>query len=355
MAFADAGPTTAVPDGAEIPHPDFLRHVYRRDLAQVHFADVLDLYATWEHPQVIVSDGAYGLGSFPGDPSTIAGLEEWYRPHIDAWGRYSLPGTTLWFWNSELGWATVHPLLVAAGWEFRNCHVWDKGIAHAAGNTNTKTIRKFPVVTEVCVQYVRRVAFKVADSKSLPMQEWLRYEWLRAGLPLSKTNEACGVKNAATRKYFTADHLWYFPPPDAFDAFAKYANTHGKPEGRPYFSADGKRPLRGDEWAEMRSKFYCPLGVTNVWTEPAVRGQEREKLAHACIHMNQKPLKLLERCIAASSDRGDVIWEPFGGLCSATIAAHRLGRRAFAAECVPEFFQVAVRRLQNYELFAIQA
>jgi DNA methylase len=338
-----------------VSHPEFLRNTFAKESCRIHLGDVLDHYPKWDRPTVIVSDGAYGLGSFPGDPPTVAGLEEWYRPHIKAWSEYALPGTTLWFWNSELGWATVHPLLIAAGWEFRNCHIWDKGIAHAAGNTNTKTIRKFPVVTEVCVQYVRRVTFPIDGGRQLPMQEWLRHEWLRSGLPLSKTNEACGVKNAATRKYFTADHLWYFPPAEAFAAFANYANVHGKPAGRPYFSVDGTSPLTGEEWQAMRSKFYCPLGVTNVWTEPAVRGPEREKLASACIHMNQKPLKLLERCITASSDPGDAVWEPFGGLCSATIAAHRLGRRGFAAECVPEFFQVAVRRLQNYELFTIQA
>ena len=44
-----------------------------------------------------------------------------------AWSRRASPQTTLWFWNTELGWATVHPLLLAQGWEFRNCHIWDKG------------------------------------------------------------------------------------------------------------------------------------------------------------------------------------------------------------------------------------
>ncbi len=324
--------------------------VYRRGGCSIYLGDVLDFYPRWERPSVIISDGAYGLGSFPGDPPTSAGLEDWYRPHVEAWRKFALPSTTLWFWNSELGWATVHPLLAKAGWEYRCCHVWDKGIAHIAGNANTKTLRKFPVVTEVCVQYVKRTYFE-AQGMRMTMQEWLRHEWIRAGLPLWKTNHACGVKNAATRKYFTADHLWYFPPPEAFDALVRYANQHGKPSGRPYFSIDGKRPLTGEEWCQMRAKFTCSAGVTNVWREPAVRGIERLKEESQCIHMNQKPLKLLERCINASSDPGEVIWEPFGGLCSATLAAHRLKRRAYAAESVAEFYQIAVRRLENYDVF----
>ena len=36
--------------------------------------------------------------------------------------------------------------------------------------------------------------------------------------------------------------------------------------------------------------------------------------------------------ITAVTEPGDVVWEPFGGLCSASVAAAALGRRAFAAE-----------------------
>ncbi len=349
--FASARPISQSTNGKlDTTSQVFTRSCFRRDECVIHSGDVLGLYSQWEPPTVIISDGAYGLGSFPGDPPTIAGLSEWYRPHVEAWTRHALPETTLWFWNSELGWATVHPLLNELGWEFRNCHIWDKGIAHIAGNANTKTLRKFPVTTEVCVQYVKKTFFE-AQGMRMSMQEWLRHEWIRAGLPLWKTNDACGVKNAATRKYFTADHLWYFPPPDAFDALVRYANEHGKRHGRPYFSRDGRHPMTGDEWSTMRAKFTCDAGITNVWTEPAVRGIERLKDKNQCIHMNQKPLKLLEMIIRATSDETDVMWEPFGGLCSGTIAAHKLNRRSMAAECVPDFYNIAIKRLENYDVF----
>jgi site-specific DNA-methyltransferase (adenine-specific) len=239
-------------------------------------------------------------------------------------------------------------MLEACGWEFRNCHIWNKGIAHIAGNCNTKTIRKYPVVTEVCVQYTRKNTLP-SLGKQLPLRDWLRAEWLRSGLPLTRTNQACGVKNAATRKYFTSDHLWYFPPPDAFAQLSAYANTHGKPVSRPYFSAGGKRPLTADEWAAMRAKFRCDVGVSNVWHEPAVRGTERLKKEGACVHMNQKPLKLVERIINASSDAGDVVWEPFGGLCSVALAANRLGRQACAAEINPHYHAAALERIKTDE------
>src|SRR5215469_14576855 len=80
----------------------------RPGTATIELADVSSLYAQWPAPTVIVSDGAYGVGGFPGDPPTSAGLPEWYAAHAAAWARYSLPETTLWFWGTEVGWATVH-------------------------------------------------------------------------------------------------------------------------------------------------------------------------------------------------------------------------------------------------------
>lgn len=314
---------------------------------QVECADALTRYEYWSHPTVIISDGPYGLGLFPGEMPTAEGLAEWYAPHIAAWSKHAMPETTLWFWCNEIGWATVHPVLALHGWQYRSLHVWDKGIGHIAGNVNSKTIRRFPTVTEVCVQYVREEQLPTADGRVLPLRHWLRAEWARTGLPFSKTNEACGVKNAATRKYFTQDHLWYFPPPEMMEQLADYANRHGVEDGKPYFSLDGKEPVRASQWLRMRSKWNHVHGLTNVWSEPAVRGSERLKNGMAAAHANQKPLKLMDRIVAASSDEGDVVWEPFGGLCTAIVAAWKLKRRGFGAEINPDYYQIARTRIKN--------
>lgn len=317
-------------------------------------SDVMACYAEWPSPVVIVCDGPYGISGFPGDTPTAASLPEWYEPHIKAWSELSTPLTTLWFWNTELGWAKVHPVLENHGWQYRSCHIWDKGIGHVAGNANSTTLRKLPVVTEVCVQYVKEAKFG-CNGQILSMAEWLRKEWQRTGLPLSKTNEVCGVKDAATRKYFTTSHLWYFPPVEAFQKLVDHANKHGNKAGKPYFSIDGKKSLTGEQWRLMRSKFNFEIGTTNVWSRPPVRGPERLKNGYKCLHSNQKPLELIERCIRLSSDQNDVIWEPFGGLCTAAIASHRAKRRCYSAEIDPELFSLAVKRVKSYagELFAV--
>lgn len=315
--------------------------------ASLFRGDALEAYDEWPTPTVIIADGPYGLGKFPGEPRTPDALDEWYAPHAAAWAKYSEPFTTLWFWNSEIGWAKAHPALEQHGWEYEETVVWDKGIAHIAGNVNSRTIRGLPVVTELAVRYTRRATLLGIDGREMPLKEWLRHEWQRSGLPLSQSNEACGVANAATRKYLTQCHLWYFPPGDAVVAMARWCTSFGNPTGSPYFSLDGTNPPSAGAWEKMRASWNHVHALTNVWQEPPVHGEERVKAPYGngYLHANQKPLTLMERQIQASSNLGDVVWEPFGGLMSATISAVRTGRLAFAAECNPEFFGAAFARL----------
>jgi DNA methylase len=303
--------------------------------------DSLQHYAEWETPTVIVSDGAYGILGFEGDTSDHLGIPEWYERHVEAWSRHATPQTTLWFWNSEIGWAAAHPVMERYGWRYVNANIWNKGKAHVAGNINTAKIRRFPVVSEVCVQYVREA--RIAD---MPLKQWLLNEWKRTGLPVRAANTACGVADAAVRKYLDQGHLWYFPPPDMFQRMTDYANTHGDPAGCPYYSMDGTTPMTGTEWAKMRTKFFCPHGWMNVWDRPPLKGSERVKVPDRdtrAAHLNQKPLDLMKLIIEASSEPGDVVWEPFGGLFSACLASRHCNRRAFGGEIDPCYFQLAIK------------
>lgn len=313
------------------------------DLISVELGDSAELCGHWEMPIVIISDGGYGVLGFEGDTSDHLSLPQWYEPHIAAWSKKATPVTTLWFWNSEIGWAAVHPLLEKYGWRYVNANIWNKGKGHIAGNVNTGKIRRFPVVSEVCVQYVFE-----ARINGLALKEWLLKEWRRTGLNLRQANEACGVADAAVRKYLDQGHLWYYPPPEMFLKMQEYANAHGDPGGKPYFSIDGATPGTAEQWAGLRSKFYCPHGFTNIWDRPALHGAERFKLngdSGKAIHLNQKPLDLTKMIIKASSDKGDVVWEPFGGLFTGCIAARSSGRRAYGAEIDPTYFHYGLRRL----------
>lgn len=296
--------------------------------------NALDLYSSWPAPVVIVVDGPYGIGSGHGDLRTPEALPRWYEPHVAAWSSVATLRTTLWFWGTEVGWATVHPLLHDHGWRYRRCCIWDKGIGHIAGNCNLKTLRRPPVVTEVCVQYV----YDQVDG--LPPQDWFRREWVRTGLPFSAANAACGVKDAATRKYLTRErHLWYLPPPDVLTKLTTYVNEHGEPEGRPYFAEV--------ERLRLRPVFKIDAGITNIWYEPPLRGAERLKMRGHALHLNQKPLALIERIVTASSEADDAVWDPFAGTGTTAVACARLKRSCYSAEINPQMFDAAIHRLQE--------
>ncbi|MDR1443065.1 MAG: site-specific DNA-methyltransferase [Bifidobacteriaceae bacterium] len=321
--------------------------------------NVLRAYGSWPPPAAIISDGAYGVRGFHGDTTGVEDLVDWYLPHVTAWDRAASPATTLWFWNTEIGWATVHPLLAAHGWEYVQTVTWDKGTAHIAGNVNGKTIRRFPVVSEVSVLYQRKLLINTEDG-AMDAKRWLRHEWKRSGLPLNRANEACGVKNAATRKYLTQDWLWYWPPGHMVERLAAYANERGDPAGRPYFSLDGSASSTAEEWDALRYGWNHTHGLTNVWQRPPLHGAERRKgglvrsaprvhnpSEQSAAHLNQKPLEFMLRQVAAVTEPGDVVWEPFGGLASASVAAVELGRRAYVAETNQLFQQIALERLEE--------
>lgn len=350
-ALALVGDPTTVPTGGELSLASESYSLFE--------GDVRDAYAKWPSPATIISDGAYGVRGFHGDTVDAADLVDWYRDHIESWTDASAPGTTLWFWGTEVGWATVHAELDRQGWDYVQTIVWDKGLSHIAGNVNGKTIRQFPVVTEVCALYQRRFEVET-DTGKLGVQEWLRHEWQRSGLPMYLANEACGVKNAATRKYLTKDWLWYFPPGAMMARMATYCNANGFESGRPYFSLDGERSVSAEEWDRMRYPWTHTHGLTNVWTRPPLHDGERLKgslrrsaprtykpTRASATHLNQKPLEFMERLVHATTRQGDVVWEPFGGLASASVAAVALGRKAYVAERDPHFSEIARERLHD--------
>src|SRR5260370_4701008 len=151
--------------------------------------DAVDACRSWPGPATIISDGAYGVRGFHGDTVGSDALPTWYRPHIKSWTAAAGPATTLWFWNTEIGWASVHPVLAAHGWDYVQLVVWDKGLAHIAGNVNGRTIRQFPVVTEVCAFYHRKLTISGPGGPT-PAKAWVRDGGTRSRLVLSQSNKA---------------------------------------------------------------------------------------------------------------------------------------------------------------------
>jgi len=107
---------------------------------------------------------------------------------------------------------------------------------------------------------------------------------------------------------------WYgFPSPPNGWRYSKETMAKLDAEGRIWYPDDRtKRPRLKRYLDEMPGTL-----LENVWTDiNPINSQAAERLGYP----TQKPLALLERIIAASSNPGDVVLDPFCG-CGTTIAA----------------------------------
>ena len=64
-------------------------------------------------------------------------------------------------------------------------------------------------------------------------------------------------------------------------------------------------------------------------------------------HPTQKPLKLLERILLASTNEGDIVLDPFNGSGSTGVAALRFGRKYIGIEISQEYLDLTISRLQD--------
>ncbi len=82
--------------------------------------------------------------------------------------------------------------------------------------------------------------------------------------------------------------------------------------------------------------------VDSIWDDiPPVAANATERLGYP----TQKPLALLERIVAASSNPGDVVLDAFCGSGTALIAAQNLGRRWIGMDVSPTAVALARQRL----------
>lgn len=80
---------------------------------------------------------------------------------------------------------------------------------------------------------------------------------------------------------------------------------------------------------------------TDVWWMTIVPTNSRERTGYP----TQKPLKLLERIVRASSDPGDIVGDYFGGSGTTAVACARLGRRFVLVDSNPEAVAIARQRV----------
>lgn len=86
--------------------------------------------------------------------------------------------------------------------------------------------------------------------------------------------------------------------------------------------------------------------MRDVWALPLVQGIERVKGKNGrALHATQKPEEMLRRIIIASSNKGDLILDPFLGSGTTAMMAKKLGREWIGIEKEKKYIVAAKKRL----------
>ena len=89
------------------------------------------------------------------------------------------------------------------------------------------------------------------------------------------------------------------------------------------------------------------LQMRSDWNLPICNGTERLKKNGQKLHSTQKPESLMHRVILASTNKGDLIFDPFLGTGTTATVAKKLGRNYFGIEKEEKYFKSAKKRLEE--------
>ena len=209
--------------------------------------------------------------------------------------------------------ALLVPHLDDLGLELRQQILIDKGMRSVSGRA-TKKYKIFPNVTE-------SILFIIKDNKKF-IKPFLKEYQAQKGLTSKQINEALGVKSNGGGMWsiYTGKNVCeQFPTEELWN---KLSNILG-------FQLPYKN---------ISQTFNAIMGVTDVWRDIDFYKEER-------FHPTQKPIKLIERLILASSNPNDIVLDPFSGAGSTQLAAINTKRNYIAIELNEEYYNKAIQRI----------
>lgn len=107
----------------------------------------------------------------------------------------------------------------------------------------------------------------------------------------------------------------------------------------PFFRKERYRSLMAEVGG--RNNGWETDKLSDVWTLPTSSGRDG--------HGAQFPIALPGRCIALSTDEGDIVLDPFVGAGNSGVAARTLGRRFIGIDVCKEYLETAERRIGDID------
>ncbi|TMJ18462.1 MAG: site-specific DNA-methyltransferase [Alphaproteobacteria bacterium] len=139
----------------------------------------------------------------------------------------------------------------------------------------------------------------------------------------------------------SSEDIWFCTVGDEFTFNVETVKLRRKVIA-PYRNGDGSPK----DWAETLDGNFRDTHPSNMWTDITIPFWSMPENTD---HPTQKSEKLLARLILASSNRGDLVLDPFLGSGTTSVVASKLGRRYIGIEAVEEYALLAEWRLQHAE------
>lgn len=98
------------------------------------------------------------------------------------------------------------------------------------------------------------------------------------------------------------------------------------------FNGNGKNP--GDVWGDIKQLTY----------------KSKELISRDLLNTIQKPIKLIERIIKASSKEGDIVLDPFAGVGTTFVVCKELQRNFIGFEINPNYVEICNERVKEIQL-----
>ena len=178
----------------------------------------------------------------------------------------------------------------------------------------------------ICSDWKSSIAIPLAASKYFILQN--RISWER--------EKGRGAKNNWKN---CLEDIWFFTKSKNYK-FNLEAVKILRPVIAPYHDEKGSPK----DWFSKNGQKLRLTHPSNIWTDISVPFWS---MSENTSHPTQKPEKLIAKLILASSDKGDVILDPFLGSGTTAVVAKKLGRHFIGIEKEKEYVALALKRLEE--------
>jgi len=212
--------------------------------------------------------------------------------------------------------ALLVPYLEQFGLELRQQILIDKGMRSVSGRA-TKNYKIFPNTTESAL-------FIIKDSKPF-IKKFLKERQKIMKFTSKDMNEKMGLSTIGGGMWsiYTGENICEQVPTE--ELWNKL-----------------KEILQFDyDYNKLSQTFNPQMGLTDVWRDIDFYNETR-------YHPTQKPIKLIQRLINASSNKNDLVLDPFGGSGSTALACLMSERQFITIEKDEEYYKTIKQRVSIF-------